>query len=92
MANRTSFSCGEALDINQASSLYQRLQKSMQKSHTIELRAKSVSKVDTAGLQLLLALSLEAERCGGKIIWQAPSSTLISSARLLGMADKLGLQ
>lgn len=92
MTNRTSFSCGETLDINQANALYHRLKKSLHKSHTIELKAKSVNKVDTAGLQLLLAVKLEAENCGGKVIWQSPSPALISSARLLGMAEKLGLQ
>ncbi len=91
MATKTTFSCGEALDIAQAGGLYSRLQKSLQKSSTIELKAEGVQKVDTAGLQLMLSLSNEVKKCGGELIWKSPSPVLLGAAKLLGLDKKLGL-
>ena len=92
MTNRTSFSCGENLDIANATSMHQRLQKSLQKSATIEIKADKVSKADTAGLQLLAALAIEATNRGGSLIWKKPSETLLTTARQLGLSQALMLQ
>ena len=91
MATRTSFSCGEFIDITVVHSLHERLQKSMTRAFTIELKADAVKKADTAGLQLLLALSKEVQRNDGKLIWKKPTESLIHSAQLLGISDALGL-
>ena len=91
MASKTSFSCGDALDIANAASLQTRFEKSLQKSSTIELKADAVEKVDTAGLQLIIAVQKEALASGGKIIWKNPSQKLIASAKSLGLHQHLGL-
>jgi anti-anti-sigma regulatory factor len=91
MASKTTFSCGDALDIVHASSLYSRLQKSLEKSTTIELKADAVEKADTAGLQLIAALSKEAAKTGGKLIWKKPSKTLTDAAERLGLSQSIGL-
>ncbi len=91
MTSKTSFSCGEALDISHASNLYQRLQKSLQKSSTIELKADKVKKADTAGLQLFVALAQEVTSQGGSIAWKKPSEELLSIARQLGLTTLLML-
>ncbi|ARN74983.1 STAS domain-containing protein [Oceanicoccus sagamiensis] len=92
MTNRTSFSCGENLDIAHANSMHQRLQKSLQKSAVIELKADKVSKADTAGLQLLAALAIEVTRRGGHLIWKKPSDTLLTTAQQLGLSQALMLE
>lgn len=92
MTAKTTFSCGEALDIQNAAGLLQRLQKSMQKSLTIELKADSVVKADTAGLQLFVSLKKELDGLGGDLIWKKPSDDLLKSAELLGLSEKIGLQ
>ncbi len=91
MTSKTTFSCGEHLDIAEAASLYAGLQKSLKASSNIELIADSVTKADTAGLQLLLALSRDVAQTGGGLIWSNPSQILIETATLLGLDRELGL-
>ncbi len=91
MNSKTSFSCGEAVDIANVNNLYQRLHKSLQKSCVIEIKADKVAKADTAGLQLFVALAQETTNKGGNIIWKNPSETLLSTARQLGLSVQLML-
>jgi ABC-type transporter Mla MlaB component len=91
MATKTSFSCGEALDIAHVASLQTRLEKSLQKSSILELKAEAVEKVDTAGLQLIISIKKEVQTSGGNIIWRKPSEKLLTSAKSLGLSDHLGL-
>ncbi len=91
MANKTTFSCGEALDIVHATSLYNRLQKALLKSSVIELKAEHVEKADTAGLQLMAALAREVEKTGGKLIWKKPTQALSQAADRLGLSQALHL-
>jgi len=91
MAVKTTFSCGESLDITEVASLQARLHKSLQKSSTIELKADDVKKADTAGLQLFVALERDVSNTGGALVWKKPSQALIDAARLLGLEKELGL-
>ena len=91
MANKTTFSCGEALDIINAIALHKRLTTSLQKASVIELKADTVMKADTAGLQLMAALSTEVNKTGGQLIWKKPSEALISAAQQLGLEQAIGL-
>lgn len=92
MANKTSFSCGEALDISHAAALHTRLERSLKKASIIELKADAVAKVDTAGLQLIVSVKKEVETLGGSIVWKKPSEKLLISAKSLGLSDHLGLE
>ena len=92
MATRTSFSCGDALDINLALSLQSRLEKSLNRASTIELKADSIKRADTAGLQLFVCLAREVAQRDGKLIWKKPTNELTQAAALLGLADELGLK
>lgn len=91
MTAKTSFSCGESLDVTVARSLQSRLQKSLQKSSVVELKADAVTKADTAGLQLFVALKKEIDSTSGEMIWKKPSKSLIDAAILLGLDKTLGL-
>ena len=92
MTSKTSFSCGEDIDIVNVGSLYQRLQKSLQKSSTIEIKADKVKKADTAGLQLFATLAQEVASKGGKLIWKNPSEALLSTTQQLGLTAILMLE
>ena len=91
MSGGSSFSCGEALDIVHVEGLRQRLQKSLAKSSSIELKAHLVSKADTAGLQLFIALNQHVHALGGSLNWKKPSPTLVHAAKLLGVTQAIGL-
>jgi len=91
VAEKTTFSCGDSLDIHVASSLHKRLQKSMHKALTIELKADGVTKADTAGLQVFVSLRNELKTLGGDIVWKKPSDDLVRASDLLGLSEALGL-
>ncbi|GAB2196648.1 STAS domain-containing protein [Sessilibacter sp. MAH4] len=91
MSEKTSFSCGEHLDITQVASLHARLSKAIAKASVIELKADKVVKADTAGLQLFVSLQKEISGNGGKIIWRSPSDALINAAKLLGLSKVLDI-
>lgn len=89
MTVKTSFSCGESLNIAHVSNLYQRLVKALEKTSNIELKADKVEKADTAGLQLFLALKKEVANGGGQLNWKNPSDALIAAAKQLGLYEQL---
>ena len=91
MADKTTFSCGDSIDIHLAAAMHKRLQKSMQKALTIELKADTVNKADTSGLQVFVCLRKELKALGGDVIWKNPSEKLCQSAQLLGLTEALGL-
>ena len=91
MSSKTTFSCGNSLDITHVSALYHRLERSLQKSNVIELKAEGVEKVDTAGLQLMISVKNEVEASSGSIRWKKPSEKLINAAKSLGLLNHLGL-
>jgi ABC-type transporter Mla MlaB component len=50
-----------------------------------------VVRIDTAGLQLLLAFVLDMRRNGRAVKWVAASAPVLQGARLAGMCELLGL-
>jgi len=91
MSNKSSISCGVSLDITEAESLKKRLLKALSESSTIELKAESVTKVDTAGLQLCIALQKDLALSEKTIIWKNPSQELMDGVKLLGLSEDLQL-
>lgn len=92
MAEKTSFSCGNNLDIFHVDKLKQRLESALERGQTIVLKADKVERVDTAGLQLIIALKKKIEADGGSIVWQKPTQTLLDIAKLLGVDSILELK
>lgn len=86
---KTSVDCGEAMTIAQSAELHQKLKAALEDSSSIELKADAVEKVDTAGLQLIIALEHEIEKVSGKLSWKDPSDTLKQAATTLGLAERL---
>lgn len=86
-----SINCGETLNIASAAELQQQINSALEKSSTIEMVADTVVKVDTAGLQLMVALSRELERSNGSLLWKTPSEVVIQAAVSLGLTDQVGL-
>ncbi len=50
-----------------------------------------VERVDTAGLQLLVALVRRQQRAGRRLSWKAASPTLLKCGDRLGLTEALGL-
>ncbi len=51
----------------------------------------AVQRIDTAGLQLLVALARRQHAAGGRLEWKAASPELLQGSRQLGLVDALGL-
>ncbi len=83
--------CGDSLTIHHAIALHKKIITALDNSSTIELLAASIVRVDSAGLQLIAALTNELNRIGGQLIWSEPSQVLIDSSNTLGMNRSIGL-
>lgn len=79
------------LTIDTAQKLQAKFAKSLARESDIKVIADRVETIDTAGLQLLLALCRDLNSAGRAILWQSPSSNLLGSLRLLGLTEELGI-
>jgi phospholipid transport system transporter-binding protein len=57
----------------------------------VEIDGRAVDKIDTAGLQLLVAFSRQLREGGRDLAWAAAAPPLRRAALQLGLADTLGL-
>ncbi len=57
----------------------------------VELDLRALSRIDTAGLQLLAAFVLELGRRGQLVHWRGVSNIVIEGARVTGLGGLLGL-
>jgi anti-anti-sigma factor len=58
----------------------------------VEIDLSGVTRIDTAGLQLLLAFVLEMRGQGRQLLLTKPSEIFSQGARLAGLNELLGLQ
>lgn len=56
------------------------------------LDASLLKDIDTAGLQLLLAVAVEVEKQGGTLTWSSTSPELHDFAKVLGVTEPLNLE
>lgn len=83
--------CGTQLTIASVADLHQQLQTATHESLLLELKADAIEKVDSAGLQVVVAAFKEIEKTSGKISWCNPSEVLKQAANTLGLAPFVGL-
>lgn len=57
----------------------------------VQIDVSAVEEIDTAGMQLLLALVNEFNTQSVKSEWQSPSEVLSQTASILGMSEALAL-
>lgn len=78
------------LDIGRAGELRAPLIEALATAQELQVELSRVERVDTAGLQLLLALARSARERGVAIRWSAPSPTLVEAAKRLGLSAAFG--
>jgi anti-anti-sigma factor len=79
--------CIDALDVPR-----KQLLNALDGSAGVELDLSGVTRIDTAGLQLLLAFVLEMRGRGRQLLLTNPSDIFSQSARFAGLNELLGLQ
>lgn len=81
----------ENLTIATAELLHQQLEPVVEKHQDVILNAEHVSRVDTAGLQLLYAFFTEQQQHQLGVNWQSVPAALSDGAHLLGLSEALSL-
>jgi len=76
---------GESLDIASAADARSRLLQVSQSSDNLELDLSSLSDIDTAGIQILLALRQQRTRQGARTRMVHPSQPILDAFGLLGL-------
>ncbi len=76
--------------VRDASTLKQSLTAELDRQD-ITLDGTAVTRIDTAGLQLLLAFVIDRQRAGLATRWHSPTPALRDAAELAGLAEALGL-
>jgi len=79
------------LDISSIQDLYHILKEAFELNHSVILQANEVSRIDTAGLQLLLSFYLTSQEKNITIQWQNPSPILINISNTLNIDNLLKL-
>ncbi len=87
----TIIECQSELDIATVEVLRQQLLSALQSPEPLDIDGRAVRKIHTAALQVFLSLMTEARSRDLPVRWRDPSPALVESARLLGLADSLGL-
>lgn len=77
------------LTIQNVVKLHEKLKKSYSTNNSLEIDASQVSSIDTATLQLLVALKKDAVKQQKSVVFAAPSRRFIESAELLGVLEIL---
>lgn len=88
----TMIECPPDLDVAAAVTLHRQLQDALRTRQPLEINAQAVRKIHAAVLQLFLSLIAEAQTRATPVSWRNPSPALLEGARLLGLADRLGLE
>ena len=81
----------EALTIANAEALHEQLEPALSAHQNVFLNAEHVSRVDTAGLQLLFAFNVELNKHELTLDWSDVPSVLRESAELIGLKGLLSL-
>ena len=93
MAQRLEYKLPDSLTITHAHTLHDELEALIEKNQADELvlHAADVSRADTAGLQLMLALVKSSKERQMAVIWDHPSQKLLDAAKILGIQSALNL-
>jgi anti-anti-sigma regulatory factor len=79
------------LTVQNVVKLHEKLKQSYSVNNTIEINASQVSSIDTATLQLLVALKKDADKQQKEVVLVEPSLRFIESAGLLGLLEILAI-
>jgi len=85
------FALPEALVLQTAAAVYPDFEQALDREGDLRIDAGAVTRVDTAGMQLLLALAHSARQRGRKLEIQNAGELIVGKAKILGFSADLGL-
>jgi anti-anti-sigma regulatory factor len=89
--DRTDLHFEGVLDVSQTRAAYQTLNEALIRALPVQLHAAQLERLDTGGLQLLVAFHGAARERGLQPQWRSMSEALRSSAESLGLLPTLEL-
>ena len=93
MSKKSTLSLPERLDISEADSLKERMDKALDKDSTVlDIKADKVERLDSAGLQLLLSYKTAVSNAGKKMSFSNPTAEFLAAVKLLGATELLELK
>jgi len=81
-----------SLGIAEAETLYQRLLAILDAQVDVCIESETLSRVDTAGVQLLYSFVKEANVRSMKVEWKSVSDALRENAAMLGLSENMGFE
>ena len=78
--------------IRDAAELHQQLLAAVDHAAGVTIDASAITRVDSAILQLLTVFVIERKSQGQPVVWKQPSEVFCRAARMIDLADPLGLQ
>ena len=91
ISNSSTLVLDEQVRISQSLGLKETLAKLLDTNNSIQIDASKIQKIDTSGLQLLTAFSLEARNKSIALEWNSPSESFLKAANLLDLTKHLCL-
>ena len=85
------FTLSAECTIAESAPLQADLSRLLDKDTPVTLDAKELQRIDTAGMQVIVAFVRERTASGRQVEWRNTPPTLLSAARLLGLGTLLGL-
>lgn len=79
------------LSIQNVATLYEKIKRSYSANGTLEIDTSQVLSIDTATLQMLVALKKDAAKQQKEVVFAAPSLRFIESAQFLGLLEILDI-
>ena len=79
----------EEVDITTVALLHEKLNRLLNEQKEIYLNAQKVTKIDGAGLQLIMGFILAARKLALTIKWNGVSEQFAKNAEILGLTDQL---
>lgn len=92
MSEQVTVDLPENLTIASADTLHANLEPYISGSQDVLLNAAEVTRVDTAGLQLMYVFIETLKKSSANVSWGAPSNALLDAANQLGITEQLGLK
>lgn len=90
-AGRTRVDLPRSCTLKEAACVKDLLKDGLELAGDVELDARGVERVDTSVLQLLASFARDMREAGRAVTWAGGSQEFNRSARLLGLAPKLGV-
>ncbi len=83
--------CGKTFTLAEARALYPKLLIALLEGKSVIFDGEKIEQVDAAAMQLCCAFMSTQSVYQQQIQWRKPSAALVNTARLLGLADAMGL-